>query len=436
MIKEKDTISLFYVDEMSILYVEDDDRVRDGYSRTLRRLCKELLLASNGQEGLDLYTKYHPDIVVSDIKMPVMNGLEMTKRIKLIDPDAMIILTSAHSESEFLLEAINLQVAGYLIKPVQKKSLVTMIQKISKQITIVKEHKEQVEILQHIIDSNNSITIITNLITISFSSQSFLSLLNLTNIKEFNQKYFSLFDIFSKSSQFINKEIIEEQIRKGTNFQTYIEEIDEANRIAVIDDSNGDARSYYIAVTEVGNNNFLINFTDITQIEKERQESTKKAFIDGLTAVYNRYKLKEVFAQECNNIQRDQTPLSLAILDIDFFKKVNDTYGHLIGDEILISLADDIQRHTRSSDLFVRWGGEEFVILFHNTELDDAIKSAELIRERVASLRHPIAGNITISFGLSKYRAGDTLDTLIHRADKALYRAKNSGRNCVKSEIG
>ncbi len=429
----KNTTTLFYADKMSILYVEDDNQIRDGYTRTLQRLCKKLIVASDGKEGLALYRKYHSDIVISDIKMPIMDGLEMVKEIKIINPDAMVVFTTAHTDSEFLLEAINLQVAGYLIKPVQKKSLVSIIQKISKIITIEKEYKKQREILQYIIDSENSLTVITDLIGISFASQSFLSLFNLENIHDFNKKYISIFDIFSDINQFISQEIIEEKMHLGINFQQFIQDTDEANRIVNIDDAYGNSRSYYIAVSQVANNNYLINFTDITQIEKERQESTKKAFTDGLTGISNRHKLKEVFDQEANQIKRDQTPLSLAILDIDFFKKVNDSYGHLIGDEILIMLAKDIQKHTRSSDLFVRWGGEEFIILFHNTTLEDAIQSAEHTRKHIATLVHPTAGSITISLGLSSYRDNDTLDTLIHRADQALYRAKNSGRNCVKS---
>ncbi len=374
------------------------------------------------------------NIAISDIQMPIMGGLKMVKEIKILNPDAMIVLTTAHSDSEFLLEAINLQVAGYFIKPVQKKSLASIIKKISKIITIEKEHKEQRGILQHIIDSENSLTIITDLVDISFASKSFLSLFDLKSINEFNEKFISIFDICFDNNQFINQKIIDEKIDIDVNFQEYIQEIDEANRIVIINDIHGNSRSYYISVSEVGNSNYLINFIDITQIEKERQESIKKIFMDDLTGISNRQKLKEVFTQESNQIKRDKTPLSLAMLDIDFFKKVNDLYGHLIGDEVLIMLTKNVQKHTRDSDLFVRWGGEEFIILFHNTMIEDAIKSAEDIRRYIATLIHPVAGSITVSFGLSSYRDNDTLDTLIHRADQALYRAKNSGRNCVKSE--
>lgn len=123
----------------------------------------------------------------------------------------------------------------------------------------------------------------------------------------------------------------------------------------------------------------------------------------------------------------------MALLDIDNFKNFNDTYGHLIGDEMLILLSQKLQKNIRKSDLLVRWGGEEFVILFSHTSLKSAVSSAELLRVAISEIRHPIAHGISASFGISSYREGDSLETLLSRADKALYEAKNSGRDCIRS---
>lgn len=103
-----------YMQEVIILYVEDEDDVRDGYARALQRISKHLYTANNGLEGLELYKKVKPDIIISDIKMPKMNGLEMTKAIREIDENANVIFTTAHSESAYLLEAIELHAEGYL----------------------------------------------------------------------------------------------------------------------------------------------------------------------------------------------------------------------------------------------------------------------------------------------------------------------------------
>lgn len=162
-----------YAKEATILYVEDEDDVRDGYARSLKRICKELYTAQDGRAGLELYKAHSPDIVISDIKMPNMDGFEMVKAIKKINPHANIIFTTAHSESAYFLEAIELQVEGYLLKPVQKKTLIDIVKKLSKNVILEKENMEQKEILQHIIDSENSLSLVTDSQKVSFASNSF-----------------------------------------------------------------------------------------------------------------------------------------------------------------------------------------------------------------------------------------------------------------------
>jgi len=119
------------------------------------------------------------------------------------------------------------------------------------------------------------------------------------------------------------------------------------------------------------------------------------------------------------------------MLDIDHFKNFNDKFGHLIGDEILIMLANEVDKHTRATDLFARWGGEEFVILFNNISLKSAKLKADEIRKQIQSLKHITAGGVTASFGVAEIKEDDTMKTLLRRADEALYEAKESGRNCV-----
>ena len=174
---------------IKILYVEDEEDVRDGYAKALQRSCSKLIIAKDGKDGLESYKLHSPDIVVSDIKMPNMNGIEMVKEIKLIDPDANIIFTSAHSESAYLLEAIELQVEGYLLKPVEKKSLITLVKKLSKHILLQKENEIQREIVQHIMDSENSISLVFDNKKISYASKSFLALNNVSDIDEFQKSY-------------------------------------------------------------------------------------------------------------------------------------------------------------------------------------------------------------------------------------------------------
>ena len=160
----------------------------------------------------------------------------------------------------------------------------------------------------------------------------------------------------------------------------------------------------------------------------------KKAYTDELTDIYNRAYFEDVFNKEIIRFKQEQLPLSFIILDIDRFKKFNDTYGHQLGDEILKELSRIIKEHTRQSDIFARWGGEEFVKILPNTSLKGARQLAEHLRAIVE--HHIFIDNlrVTCSFGVSEFKIYDTKESVMKKADDALYRAKTNGRNRV--EIG
>jgi len=159
------------------------------------------------------------------------------------------------------------------------------------------------------------------------------------------------------------------------------------------------------------------------------------AHIDPLTSIYNRGYFMALLNTELSRASRNDRKLSLLILDMDKFKKVNDIYGHYAGDEVLRSLSRIIQTSgLRNSDFFGRIGGEEFAICLPETDIHGAEKVAEKIRVTLEETPVILKKNelfTTASIGISEYRAGDTEDTLLHRADQAMYRAKKGGRNKV-----
>ena len=170
----------------------------------------------------------------------------------------------------------------------------------------------------------------------------------------------------------------------------------------------------------------------LLEVQTKQIQTEEKAYVDGLTGVYNRNKFDEVFYEEMVRIQRYPTKLSIAIIDIDRFKKCNDTYGHLIGDEVLIMIAKKINTTIRSTDLFARWGGEEFVILFKETSAEEAKIVSKNLKDEIQKLQHQIAGNLTASFGITQYIKGDTMESIFKRCDDALYIAKEQGRNRIE----
>ncbi len=157
-----------------------------------------------------------------------------------------------------------------------------------------------------------------------------------------------------------------------------------------------------------------------------------RANYDPLTGIMNRAALHDMF----NFVSKDPFfwPISLIMFDLDNFKEINDTYGHNVGDMVLKKVAETIKRHLRRSDIFARWGGEEFVILLPHTDLRGAVKVAEKLRRALEELEIPqLKGRkITASFGVSELRQGESLEEAILRADKALYEAKAKGKNRVE----
>ena len=150
---------------------------------------------------------------------------------------------------------------------------------------------------------------------------------------------------------------------------------------------------------------------------------------DPLTGVYNRIKLNEILPIEINRTLRYDYPLSFIMLDIDFFKKVNDTYGHQAGDDVLKVLANVLQNAIRKTDFVFRYGGEEFCILTTNTDGEKALLVAERIRLKIAETDFGIPQQVTASLGVTQYVKPESEEEFIKRSDEALYIAKRTGRN-------
>lgn len=168
------------------------------------------------------------------------------------------------------------------------------------------------------------------------------------------------------------------------------------------------------------------------QFEDIIQSLQQQAERDGLTGLYNRRKFNAVCGNEILRGRRYDLPLSLIMVDIDRFKCINDTFGHLVGDQVLVEVAHLLADRMRESDTLARWGGEEFMILAPHTGLSQALVLAEQIRGVVEGNRFSTAGKLTCCLGVTQQCDNDTVDWLIHRADTALYHAKNNGRNRVE----
>lgn len=177
-------------------------------------------------------------------------------------------------------------------------------------------------------------------------------------------------------------------------------------------------------------------FKDITAQKKHEQELFEKAVLDPLTGCYNRRQFQELAAKEIRRAWRYNSSFCIFMIDIDHFKKVNDTHGHAFGDEVLKAMALCCKKTLRDSDIFARYGGEEFIGLLPQTDPANGMIVAERLRKNIEELAVPLPDgqlfHFTISLGVVGSGASDDLDELIKRADSALYTAKENGRNQVR----
>ncbi|WXL23979.1 sensor domain-containing diguanylate cyclase [Ectopseudomonas mendocina] len=162
------------------------------------------------------------------------------------------------------------------------------------------------------------------------------------------------------------------------------------------------------------------------------------ATTDQLTGLLNRRGFDLLARQTLKEAEREKSPLCALMLDIDRFKNLNDSHGHMAGDEVLRKFSETLHHSIREADILCRWGGEEFILLLKNTEADQARELGEKIRQRISDMAVPFANevlSVTTSLGLAQLKAGENIEQLINRADRALYRAKQLGRNRLQQDL-
>ncbi|MDD3350712.1 MAG: diguanylate cyclase, partial [Eubacteriales bacterium] len=182
---------------------------------------------------------------------------------------------------------------------------------------------------------------------------------------------------------------------------------------------------------EKNGNHLYASARDITEKSIREEELRNMAAFDELTGIYNRHFIDERIDEILERSNSYQEPISMVLFDLDNFKKVNDTFGHPVGDKVLKELADIVSGILRKTDFFVRFGGEEFVILMPGTTAKGAMTVSEKIRFTLEHNRNPIVGSYTASFGVSERKIGEPFDAWYQHADEALYFAKKTGKNRV-----
>ena len=429
--------------DISVLYVEDENDVREFTSKLLGSLLKKVYVAQNGLEGLELYkeNQNNIDLIISDINMPKMNGLDMCEQIRKINNEMPLVITSAHNDTNFLRKAIEVGVNTYAMKPIDLYQLIESIIKamepillkrklIELNLSLESKIEQEVSKIKSILDAQDNIIIVTHNENITNVNKKFLDFFEIKDFDDFTSSGKNIFDFFQEEFGFITKE----KINKQESWIQYIKDLHEIDRIVKIKNSSNEEKIFAINVDfyENKDNYYVFSLTDITKLKEKSNLLEYQASHDKLTGLFNRNRFDELYSKEIKRAKRYENNLSIILFDIDDFKNVNDNYGHQIGDEVLIEISKILLNNVREPDICVRWGGEEFLILLPQTNLEGAKAVAEKIR--VTIIEKPLTEKnlpISASFGVCQMDENDDDFSLISKSDKLLYLAKKSGKNIV-----
>lgn len=408
---------------ITILYVEDEEMIREEVSYFFKKYIKNFYVASDGVEGIEIFNEVNPDLIITDIQMPRMNGLEMLKQLNT--KNIPIIITTAYSDIDYFLKAIELSVDKFVIKPIDLTELIFDIQECIFTNSLQDKLFEKENLLK-IVDENVLISVTDKDGAIIDASSAFCELVGY-NKDELVGCHHSLLRHEDTPDSFYDN--LWEKIKAGNVFKSEIK-----NR-----KKNGDIYWANLTITPVFKDGEIVNFTAIRQDITNKKKLEQLAIRDDLTNLYNRRYFNEVIDREIRRVKREKSIFSLLFFDVDYFKKYNDTYGHPKGDEVLIDVAKVLKDSTlRASDYAFRMGGEEFAIIFSGSNIDDSLEYAKEIVQKVEDLKieHKSSGcneYITISAGLivQNYEFLDSTEDLYKYSDEALYKAKIEGRNQV-----
>lgn len=356
------------LDTISLLYVEDDEITRDTITRLLKLSTPNVYTASNGNEALSLLKQNEIDIIITDIRMPEMNGLEFSKVLKDNNIEIPIIVTSAYTQTDYLQEAIELHIESFLEKPINFKDLQFKIIKIAEKIQSFKElEKKKIELEQYkkAIDVTNlvfSIDLQGNVVEIS------------NKLSEYLTSHLESFD-FKNIKDILPLRNIETLIKKVTSYNIY-----NKNLVLNIFD-----KSYTVNLTAFASEfenervkRIKILLKDLSPILKEKDEIIKNLSIDTVTQLKNKYSLFKTL----NELQNEK--LALMVIDIDDYMKYIKMYGYDVADNILKQVALKIDSYSKYKTF--KLDSDKFAILINDTNELNREELKVFIKELVSSL--------------------------------------------------
>jgi len=407
--------------DISLLYVEDEQSTREQVSGLLRRIVSTLYVASDGVEGLALYRQNMPDVVLSDIMMPRMDGLEMAGQIRMIKPDCHIIVLTAYSDTEYLLECIAIGISQFAQKPVDFAKLSQTIGQCNDLIQMerrVQKQGEMIQLLSQAMEQAPAPVVIAALDgSIEYVNAMFCRVTG-----------YEKAEVIGRNPRFLKSEInppevyqdLWKTITSGREWECEL-----ANRR-----KNGQIYWEWVKISPVFDSagniiKYLKVAQDITDRKKYEESLHYLSTHDSLTGLYNRV----YFDAEMKRLEASREyPVSIIVADVDGLKAVNDTKGHDAGDQLIQATASAILTVFRAADVVARIGGDEFAVLLPHTDRQTAQDGVDRIRCNIESCASELHGG-GLSLGIATAMSGDELVVALKRADELMYLDKHQKRN-------
>ncbi|WP_324171245.1 EAL domain-containing protein [Sulfurimonas sp.] len=416
---------------IKLLYVEDDDDIRESTLEILKLYFENIVVAKDGFEALGLYDS-SIDLVISDIVMPNMNGVEMSKKIKIIKPNQPIILLAEHKTEDFLIEAIDAGVDKFIIKPILSiNKFISSILELSKKIKSLQNYNEKVFFLKQkskIIDENVFMTVTDLDGKILEISSAYL---NFTG--------FLLDEVIGSTHKLFRRENADKELIKNL-WETILENKKWTGQLKNNKYSGEEYWLKQIILPLFDMNNEKIGYTTISRNITNSTKLKELSITDALTNIHNRRYFDYSLKREFKSSSWRKENFALLIIDVDYFKDYNDSYGHPQGDKVLKRIASQMKNCINYSvnDVF-RIGGEEFAIFVSDSNDEDVIKVSSEIVKNVESLKikhekSKVSDYVTISIGavnVNGFNNTMSSDDIYNLADDNLYKAKKAGRNRV-----
>lgn len=422
------------IKSLILLYVEDDASTVGSFMNAFGDYFKEVIIARSAEEGLELFAKHTPHVLITDLQLPRMSGLEMIERIRQTHPSFPIIVNSAFSDAHLLLQSIALHVDSYILKPTDPYQLLHVLEKMARIITLEKKLKTTREMTQAMIDGiPDSIIYIEPNYTISMMNEAAKERIDdscLAN-KCFNLSQKTM-PACSEDGSACPMETVKKTKQPVTLRQIRKDKKGDRQHVEVHMRPVLDAQGEVIAYLEI-----VHDVTKYLTIQDRLMAETEKlshiSMHDPLTHLPNRRLLMDRIEQAIQHTSRSKEIFGLFFIDLDHFKDINDSFGHSNGDMLLIEAAKRIKKAIRKGDTLSRLGGDEFVLIIENGVDDNyfanvANKIQRLFQEPFILNEHTIMS--TCSIGISLFpKDGKNAELLLRNSDTAMYASKNGGRN-------